>query len=57
MGGVEKVKAQYAKSRGRVAKVIKLIPKTDECLRSLSTTLQFWTSEAKISSYFFTDGN
>ena len=43
---------KHAKSMGGVEKVIKFVSKTDRFLTSLLTTLQVWTPEATISSYF-----
>ena len=48
----EKVKKQYGKSMGGAEKMIKLVAKTNVCLRLVITTLQFWTPEATMSLYF-----
>ena len=45
-------KKQYAKSMKGMKKVMKLVTTSTRCLRSLITTLQFWTPEATISLYF-----
>ena len=45
-------KIEYAKSIGGVEKVTKSVAKTDGFLTWFLTTLQVWTPEAMISSYF-----
>ena len=45
-------KIKHAKSMGGVEKVIKLVQTTNGFSTSLLTTLQVWTPEATISSYF-----
>ena len=45
-------KIEHAKSMGAVEKVSKLVVKTDGFLMWFLTTLQVWTPEATISSYF-----
>ena len=50
-------KIEHAKSKGGGEKVIKLVAKTDRCVTSLRTTLEFWTPEATISLYFALKGD
>ena len=48
---------EHAKSMGGVEEVTKLVTKTDGFLMWFITTLQVWTPEATISSYFAYETN